>query len=456
MNMSDPSTAIRPDATRPWADQRVLVMGLGRFRGGLDVTRWLVGQGARVKVTDLADEAALADSLQALRGLPIEYRLGGHDPSDLDDADLVVVNPAVPKHRSPMFAEIARRGVAWTTEMNLFCARCPAPVVGITGTYGKSTTSVMLASAIRAALDARQCAWTNVHLGGNIGLSLLGSLGSIRESDIVVLEMSDAQLQDLPRIAWGPVVAVITNLHPHHLDRHGGWEGYVAAKLNIARDVSRTRCVVVSPLAAETRALVERILPDGVARVREVAPADPPIELAVPGAHNRANADCVLAICREIGVPAGVARDALRGYQGLAHRLQRVRQVGGRTYINDSKSTSPDATITAVESVGGPMVVIVGGECRDVPLTNLASTLVRKARGVVCVGASAAPWARALREGGVSLIRESPGLDEGIRMATALSRPGDTVLFSPGAPSFDRYANFEERGAHFIRLVAAL
>ena len=186
----------------------------------------------------------------------------------MDDADLVIVNPAVHKSRSPFFKEIVRRGIPWTTEMNLFCARCPAPVVGVTGTYGKSTTSAMLTAVVHRCVTEGATQWTGVHLGGNIGLSLLGRLGRIRPTDLVVLEMSDAQLQDLPRIEWGPRVAVITNLSRHHLDRHPGWEEYVAAKMNIARDPSRTRRVVVSPLDTETQALVERMLPDGGARLK--------------------------------------------------------------------------------------------------------------------------------------------------------------------------------------------
>ena len=454
MKMSDRAPPLAEPVS--WQGLRALVLGLGRFGGGVAVSRWLAEQGAIVTVTDLATASSLAESLRTLDDLPITFHLGGHDPADLDDADLVIVNPAVSKSRSPFFAEIVRRGIPWTTEMNLFCERCPAPVVGITGTYGKSTTSAMLVAAVRRCVEEAATRWTGVHLGGNIGLSLLGHLGGILPTDLVVLEMSDAQLVDLRRIEWGPVVAVITNLFPHHLGRHSGWEGYVAAKLNIARDPARTRRVFVSPLALETQSLVERILPDGDARLTVVERADPPVDLCVPGAHNRANADCVLAVCAELGLDGGLAREALSSFEGLSHRLQRVRMVDGVIFVNDSKSTSPSATVVAANSMSGPFVAIVGGERKDAPLSEMAVVLARGARAVVCIGAASARMAEAVREAGLGSVHETGALPEGLSAAVELASSGDTVLFSPGAPSFDQYPNFEARGDHFVRLVEAL
>ena len=439
-----------------WQGLRALVLGLGRFRGGVVVARWLAEKGAVVTVTDLADASSLAESVRSLDDLEISFRLGGHHISDLDNADLVIVNPAVPKSRSSFFAEIVRREISWTTEMNLFCSRCPAPVVGITGTYGKSTTSAMLTAVVRRCVEEATTRWTGVHLGGNIGLSLLGHLGKILPTDLVVLEMSDAQLQDLPRIEWGPALAVITTLTPHHLDRHSGWEGYVAAKLNIARDPARTRRVFVSPLAPETQSLVEQILPDGNARLTVVEPADPPVDLRLPGTHNRANANCVLAVCAELGLDDGLAREALSAFEGLRHRLQRVRVVGGVTFVNDSKSTSPSATVVAANSMVGPFVAIVGGEPKDAPLAEMAAVLARGARAVVCIGAGRAGMAEAIHEAGSGSVHETGELAVGLRVAVELALPGDAVLFSPGAPSFDQYPNFEARGDHFVQLVEAL
>ena len=214
--------------------RRVLVWGLGRLGGGVGATRWLVEQGGEVTVMDAAGERDLAQSVASLAGLPVRFRLGIEDTSLLGSTDLVVVNPAVNKRRSPFFACLARSGVPWTTELNLFMQRCPGFVVGITGTYGKSTTASMIATVLRAAAHEPK-----VFLGGNIGRSLLTELPGatnrrgIQPCDWVVVEMSSAQLEDLPRIDARPKAAVITNISPHHLDRHGSFDAYLKVKCGI-------------------------------------------------------------------------------------------------------------------------------------------------------------------------------------------------------------------------------
>src|ERR1043166_4919005 len=213
--------------------KRVIVMGLGRFGGGIGVTRWLCGQGADVHVTDLADAEALQESVAALDGLPVTYRLGGHDEADLDRCDVLVVSPAVDKRRSEFFQVARRRNIPWTSEMNLFLQRCRGRIVGVTGSVGKSTTTAM----IGAILDAASEKWKHgrVWLGGNIGKSLLDDLSNIGERDIVVLELSSFQLEDAAEIRMSPNIAVVTNVKENHLDRHGTMGEYAAAKGNIYR-----------------------------------------------------------------------------------------------------------------------------------------------------------------------------------------------------------------------------
>lgn len=455
-----PFAQSRKNGLDPFAGRRVLVVGLGRFGGGMGVTRWLAGQGARVVVTDLATEEELKGSLKEIGDLDVELRLGRHDEGDLAGVDLAIVNPAVPKARSVFFHKIVERGVPWTTEMNLFCERCPSRVVGVTGTYGKSTTCAMLADAVRACLEGDRAPFTSVHLGGNIGCSLLGRLHEIQPSDLVVLEMSNAQLEDLPRIGWAPHVAVITNLFPNHLDRHGSWEAYLQAKLNVARDPTESSLLVLGPLHREVEEMVGAALPLESRRVVRVLPADPPVTLSVPGAHNRINADCVLTTARVLGLDEGVTREALCSFAGLPHRLQRVRTLDGVEYVNDSKSTSPAATATALGSVKGRVVAIVGGQDKGVSLHDCAEALANRCRAVICIGESGPRFARAVREASTGRpgleVREAQALPQAVEMTRSIAEPGDVVLFAPGGPSFDAYANFEERGRHFIELVEAL
>ena len=439
---------------------RVLVIGLGRFGGGVGAARWLASQGATVTVTDQARPEALAESIEAVSDLDIALHLGGHDLGDLDETDLVVINPAVSKARSPLFQAVLHRNLPWTTEMSLFCERCPGKVIGVTGTYGKSTTCAMLAEALEACRRAGCVDYTGVHLGGNIGRSLLTELDAIHPTDLVVLEMSNAQLEDLHTADWASSLAVITNLSPHHLDRHGAYAQYVAAKLKIVGDLRSTGKLVVGEMDSEAEAIVRRSVADYGARLVRVVLPDPPVKLCLPGRHNQANAACVLTVCRQLGLNEAVVRRALRSFEGLPHRLEYLRKLDGVDYYNDSKSTSPAATITAVEALKQPMVAIIGGQRKQTSLTTLAHTLAGKCRLVICTGESGPVLARAIRaaqrQAGRSIAREAGDLPEAVEIARAEARPGDAILFSPGAPSFDAYANFVDRGSHFTDIVNAL
>ena len=448
----------------PLAGVRTLVVGLGRFGGGVGVTQWLVGQGAAVTVTDHADAASLAESLEQIAGLPVSLALGGHGACDLSQFDLVIVNPAVNKGKSDLFREILRRKISWTTEMNLFCERCPAPVVGVTGSFGKSTTSAMVAHVLEAG-PGETAAFSEVHLGGNIGRSLLNDLPLIKDSDVVVLEMSNAQLEDIDRIDWGPAVAVITNLFPHHLDRYENFEGYIQAKLNLVRAGNGKCPVVVGELHPLARQLLEEAVEGDLSRLKPMEKSHPPVELLVPGDHNRVNADCVLTIAREMGLDEGAARVSLASFRGLPHRLELVAKAGGVDYINDSKSTAPAATIIALHSLGdrlGKLIAIVGGQKKDVPLDDCAKVLAQTCRTVICYGEAGPSFATAVRQASAEArksqnaetnVSVADGLAEAMSLAVSEGRPGETVLFSPGAPSFDQYANFTERGKHFAALV---
>ena len=215
-----------------FSGKRVVVMGLGRFGGGIGVARWLCEQGARVLVTDLGTEAALAQSVASLEDLSLEYRLGGHDAADLDGCDLIVVSPAVDKRKSGFFQTAVEKGIPWTSEMTLFLERCCARIVGITGTAGKSTTTAMVGVVLEAARQAPGWRHGRVWLGGNIGRSLLADLGSMSPDDVVVLELSSFQLEDTVRLGKSPDLALVTNVRENHLDRHGSLQAYAEAKGN--------------------------------------------------------------------------------------------------------------------------------------------------------------------------------------------------------------------------------
>jgi len=468
------------------AGRRVTVVGLGRFGGGVGVTRWLCRQGAHVTVSDKAGPEELAASLKQLRDVDPVLHLGTHRREDFLQADLLVVNPAVPPNL-PALIEADRAGVPRTTEINLFLERCPAPVAGITGTVGKSTTTAMLGAILAADRPT--------HVGGNIGRSLLGELDAIRPDHIVVLELSSFQLEELPRLARSPHVAVVTNLAPNHLDRHGTLAAYAEAKKNIFRFqgphdvlVLNAACDVTRDWAAEAPGRVVFFDPAPVGRATRRRPGearraqpgcshnrnhgkasreqqscspydtDPqgaPFDLAVPGAHNQANAQAAWMAARQFGVDRAVAAAALAEFHGLPHRLQFVTERDGVRYVNDSKCTTPEGVVVALEAFEPRQAVLIaGGYDKGVDLAPLARAAAARAKAVVLVGATAGRIAADLAKATRDLpVEQAADLPDAVARARALAGPGAVVLLSPGCASYDQFANYEQRGEAFAELV---
>ena len=429
-----------------WSGKRAVVMGLGHFGGNEAAVRFLCRQGANVVVTDLADEAALREPLERLSDVSVaSYRLGGHRIEDFHDADLVVVNPAVRPGNS-FVAVAAQRGATVLTEIELFWRSCPARIVGITGSNGKSTTAAMVAAILRAAGH-------RVHLGGNIGRSLLDVLPEITPDDFCVLEISSFQLWWMTDAVVGPAVAVVTSFSPNHLDWHGSVEEYRAAKQRLLGFQRKTDAAVIDPADEELR----RWIPAVRGRWAPPVPSEEVPELAVPGKHNRFNARLAMAAARELGCSEEALRHGLTGFRGLPQRLEWFAVVEGRRFYNDSASTTPESTVAALESTDGPVWLIAGGKDKGCDLKQIAEAAVRSARGAACFGSAAG-----------RLIEEIAVVDRAfptaavetaaaaLRWCFDRSRPGDAIVFSPGCASTDQYRNYRRRGEEFVALVQSL
>ena len=434
-------------------DRRVLVMGLGRFGGGVEVCRWLCERGAAVTVTDLADGIALADSVGQLADCDITFHLGGHDEGDLDATDLVVVNPAVDQRRSAFFARIVERGIPWTTEINLLLERCPGRLVGVTGTAGKSTTCALLDEALQPLATGGRRVW----FGGNVGRSLLGDLDAIGPHDPVILELSSFQLETVNRIQRSPHVAVITNVWPNHLDRHGDLEAYLSAKLNLFRFQRAGDVAVVGSGNEALCRAVEAVASRTEARLVVVPEPAEPFQLRIPGAHNQANAACAATVAGLLGVAENEARARMAEFPGLPHRLQHVGTFDGVACYNDSKSTTPASTAMALSAFDRPVIAIVGGQNRGDAPGPLVEAVIGGARAVVCTGQSGPQIARAVTAARGN--RDQPAVEiasdltDAVGRARRLATPGCAILLSPGAPSYDEFVNYEHRGRAFVDAV---
>lgn len=432
-------------AEKPFAGRRATVMGLGRYGGGVSAVRYLASRGARVTITDAADAESLADSLKQLRGAALEaVHLGGHLPEHFAGADLVVVNPAVPpSNRALGWAREA--GAALTSETELFLAACPAPVIGITGSNGKSTTAAMTAAILHA--DGRR-----VWLGGNIGRSLLDDLGRIGPSDWVVLELSSFQLARLSVGARFPHVAVVTNCSPNHLDWHGGYDDYVAAKQRLLSGQSPDGIAVLNPRDPEVGGW------SSIVRGRQCLVPDEATlpKLRLPGAHQRANAACAAAAAEAVGCePAAISR-GLADFVGLPHRLEFVAEVDGRRFYNDSASTTPESTTAALESFERAWL-LVGGAEKGASFQAMLTALARRAAGVAFYGAAGDRLASAFATlSPRCAFRYETALPAALEWCWRRARPGEAIVLSPGCASFDQYRDYRERGEHFVALARDL
>jgi UDP-N-acetylmuramoylalanine--D-glutamate ligase len=377
--------------------KRVVVMGLGRFGGGVGVARYLATRGVDVLVTDLLGADSLANSLAKLDGLPIRYSLGGHNVRDFTQADLVVVNPAVDPRNNPYLTTALEAGVALTSEIRLLAGALPTrtKTIGVTGTAGKSTVTAMIGHILDSGPGRGR-----VHIGGNLGGSLLDRIDTITADDWVVLELSSFMLEGLALDGWSPHIAVLTNLSENHLDRHGSWDAYVAAKASIFQHQQPEDYAVLLREDA-SRFDLSRLPGEQTSLLADDVPeANLDVDLLIPGAHNRMNAAMACTAARFVGVAWGDAQRAVASFAGLPHRMQLVCEHGDVRYYDDSKSTTPQAAMLAIGcfapspdqasrgEAGGGTHVILGGYDKGSALNELGRFAGANCTGVYTIGAT--------------------------------------------------------------------
>lgn len=453
--------------------KRVTVVGLGTLGGGAGVARYAVGQGARVTVTDMRDAGALAQSVQALEGLPITFRLGGHDIGDFlpAGADIIVRNPGVPR-RSEFLLAARDHGVPIEMEMSLFFRACPAPIIGVTGTKGKTTVSALIGDMLTA--------WNpDSVMAGNMGISALAALDRIDQQTPVVIELSSWQLEALDEHRLGPSVAVLTNIHEDHLTHYDGYEDYAATKRTIAHHLGERDVVVYNAMQPDTSRVANetsgRLMPfgdhepdgDGAwwtdtdLRVRwngDVVSYDRPNHLALSGAAGTANALAAVAATTARGVHSSAISSALAAFQGVPHRLERVECCGGLTFINDTSASAPIAAAMTTELLASrseTLTVIAGGTDKASDFGVLADAIAtRDVRLVLLDGTGTERLIEALEARGIKRPGTHASLASAFDAALSQTSAGGVIVMSPGCASFGMFRNEFDRGEQFRQLVA--
>jgi UDP-N-acetylmuramoylalanine--D-glutamate ligase len=448
------------------AGKKVLVVGLAR--SGVSAARLAARRGAAVTVTDRRVATELAREVRALAGLPVAFALGGHEERDFLAADLVVVSPGVPL-ALPEIAAARRQGIPVLGEVE-FASRFleEVPVVAITGTNGKSTTTALTGALFQE--DRR------AFVGGNLGTPLSDLVLAGTPVDVAVLELSSFQLEGLDRLR--PRVAAFLNLTPDHLDRYRDVEHYAAAKARIfARQqpgdvaVANARDPRAVAAASSSRGGLLTFGPGAPARhaVRDDGTGlwfrghtgDPEryeiTSRALRGRHNRENAMAAIACARALGVPGPAVQRALDEFPGLPHRLELVSERGGVEWVNDSKATNVDSTMVGLAAfpAGTPRVILLlGGRGKKAPYAPLAPSFAGRVKALLTLGEDAPAIERELSS--LAPTESCRDLPRAVARAAQLAAPGDVVLLSPACASYDQFRNYEERGEAFRRLVADL
>ncbi len=447
-------------------NKRALVVGLGR--SGEAAARFLATRGAQVTATDSLPEEKLGAAAETLRGLGVRLALGGREEARFEEQELIVVSPGVPWDLAPL-AAARKRGAEVIGEVELAARFLRGPVIGVTGSNGKTTTTALIGHLLRES-------GVEAQVGGNIGKPYPAATDLVetsRDGKWNVLELSSFQLESIRTLRAH--IAVVLNVTPDHLDRHGTFEAYALAKSRVflnqrpedfavlnaddpvcvgyrektpARVVwfSRTRELQCGTSVQAGRVVVRRSGEE--TRLAETA------QIALRGAHNLENLLAAASAAWLAGAPPEAIARAAATFRAVEHRLEFVRRVRGVEYYNDSKATNVDATVKALESFAGGLWVILGGKDKGGDYRALRELLRARARGVLLIGAAAEKIARQLE--GAAPLAEAGTLERAVALAAERAQAGDTVLLAPACASFDQFENYEHRGRVFKELVNRL
>ncbi|NYE58786.1 UDP-N-acetylmuramoyl-L-alanine--D-glutamate ligase [Carboxydothermus ferrireducens] len=441
-----------------YTNKRILVVGAGK--SGRAAAAFLIKRGAKVVLTDKKMSLPVDEELKKLAEEGVELVLGGYPL--VKDWELLVVSPGVPLTEEPIVYSL-KEGIPVLGEIELAYKELKAPIIAVTGTNGKTTTTSWIGEVLKIA-------GFKTLIAGNIGYPLIEAVEE--EWDAVSLEVSSFQLETIK--SFKPKVAVLLNLTPDHLDRHKTLEGYLEAKARIFINQDRTDITVLNYDDPRIRSLGRKTpgrvfyfsqkeeLEEGVfvkkgkIVVRSLEVEEEIIDiknLPLPGPHNLENALATVAACWSFGVSGKNIEKGLRNFQGVAHRLEKVAEINGVLYVNDSKGTNPDSTIKALNSYERPIVLIAGGRNKGNSFGELAREIREKVRFTVLVGECREELKEALEMVGYDKYVIAESFEDAVKKAKELARPGDVVLLSPAAASWDMFKNYEERGELFKRLV---
>lgn len=455
-------TAKRPQKAMDLSGMQVLVVGLART--GIAVARFLSNRGARVVGTDIRGRGDLETEFPDLRDLNIEFQGGDPRAESFPHADLIILSPGVPPSIEPL-TKAREREIPIISEIELASWFVTTPIVAVTGTNGKTTTTLLIGEMLRKA-ERR------VFVGGNIGNPLINLATGEERMDIAVVELSSFQLEGIER--FRPAIGVLLNITEDHLDRYATFEAYVEAKSRLFMNqrvsdilVLNAEDPIVERAASSCRARkvyfdvlhdrMEGAFFNGhqiVVRGIEGEEIYDPQKSRLMGSHNIENMMAAIVTARLCGCPKDMVRQTLETFNGLPHRLEFVREVDGVRYFNDSKGTNVGAVVKSLQTFAGPLILIAGGRDKGGDYAPLREPILESVRHLILIGEARSRMEHHLR--GAAPITPANSLEAAVTKAHSLARPGDTVLLSPACSSYDMFRDYVERGDIFKTLVRRL
>lgn len=452
--------------TTEYAGKKTAVIGMART--GLAAARALTDLGASVTLYDRKPASELADALREASELGAQVRPGA-DEVDLSNVDMLVPSPGV-RRDAPSLAEAARRGIPVISEIELAYRISPAPIIAITGTNGKTTTTVLTGLMLRA--DGQDTFIAGNVVAGDIRMPLITAAAQAARDSVIVAEISTFQLEWIE--SFRPAIAALLNIGCDHQDRHASIEEYADLKASVFRNQGADDCSVANAdqpmVIAHTRELRSRVLqfsrliePTEGAFVRggdlivrlggEELRVCERADIRIPGEHNVENVLAASVMAAAYGVRPDAVLEVVRGFTGVEHRLEFLGKIDGVEYINNSMCTNVDAVVRSIEAIEPPVIVIAGGKDKGSDWAPFADVVKRRVKGLVLIGVSAPILERAVRDAGYAGVTTASDLEDAFDIARSLASPGDSVILAPGCASFDMFSGFEERGRLFKEIV---
>lgn len=454
-------------------NKKIGILGLGEEN--LALILYLKNKGEKLTICDQKeDREALRPYLDKIKDVKYELRLGKSYLDNLTDFDIIFRTPGLP-YLTPEIQKAKEAGVIVSSEMKLFFDFCPCPIVGVTGTKGKGTTASLIGEILKSKFRI-QNPESKIYLAGNIGTAPISFLDQLKSNDIVVLELSSFQLQDMEK---SPHVAVVLDIKVDHLDYHQNRTEYVESKINIVKHQKQNDFVVINAdyltsfeFGAQTpaqaywfsrrKSVDEGCFIQNDEIILRMDSNDFPIcktdEVILKGAHNLENINAAIVASKLMGADLESIKNTVKSFKGLEHRLEFVRNLNGINFYNDSFSTTPDTTMAAINSFKAPIILLVGGSEKNADFTELGKAIQNSTvKTIISIGQTASKIISAIGQNhSIEIINDTKPMAEAVKLAFKMSQKNDVVILSPASASFDCYQNYKERGDIFKKAVLNL